>query len=818
MNKWRRMHRAVSLLTAFIIVFLLSAVFIVTPLSAADGDSYYWSGGTGDWSDVTHWSSTDDGTGGDYATAPNNTNPVYFATQAFTGAGQTVTVTAGATCKSMDWTGATNNPTLARGANPISVYGDVIFIAAMSTTGSDYALYVKAACILRTNGMNLNGGINIFPNLGNSLTLADDLNCSQAAAGTIAFQRGTFTTNNHNIICAQFVSSYAIAKTLTLGSSTIYCTDWITDTTTTLTANTATINCTGAFTGGARTTYNTVNIQGLTSTISDNNTLSSLALSPLPQIYCMGDSLTNWGYYETRLNGLLGTHNWIVVNKGVSGNTVIQMAARFTADILNHYPNYTIIWGGTNDVSGGTSAATIESNLQAMYTAAHNAGIRVIALTISPRGGLTVPQRTVLNTVNAWILSTPSGVDYVVDDYAVLDDPANPGFLLPAYDSGDGLHLTVAGYNIVADTIYAGVAFSTANGGGQIATFTGNTMQTVSALSRNGTSPITMQSSNTTAWYIVDTAGANSLANTTLSRSNASGGATFNATGASKDNGNNSGWNFTHAVTSSAATGIAMNKDGVTSGNFNGNLTDMGGQDNTALFEYGLTVAYGSNTSTASLTTTGAYSKAIPNNLTPGATYHFRASSTNGSTTVTGADQSFTLTMPTVSTVGSSGSATAGNWDKVTLTGNISNMGKATTTYGRFKWGYTPTMGNTTPNQTINAPGDVTVQLTSLTGNSTIYYLFEVANGAVTTDGSQRTYLVPAYSDIFTGLSPVIRMAPTLFVLGFIVAGFFLMIAGAKRRDIPGIIMLGIGIVFLGIAALFMPVMISAFTSVLTGV
>ena len=41
----------------------------------------------------------------------------------------------------------------------------------------------------------------------------------------------------------------------------------------------------------------------------------------------------------------------------------------------------------------------------------------------------------------------------MIDFDALMRDPANPGKLAPAYDSGDGLHPSLAGYKAMADAV-----------------------------------------------------------------------------------------------------------------------------------------------------------------------------------------------------------------------------------------------------------------------------------------------------------------------------------------------------------------------------
>src|SRR5450759_2068376 len=115
-----------------------------------------------------------------------------------------------------------------------------------------------------------------------------------------------------------------------------------------------------------------------------------------------------------------------------------------------------------------------------------------------------------------------------------------------------------------------------------------------------------------------------------------------------------------------------MNKDAVTGGLFNGVVTQIDGSPTfSEWFDYGLTNAYGSTTIPVTVYLTGAYSASIPNNLTPGATYHFRSSANNTVSWVNGTDQTFTFTLPTVTTGAASNLANHG----VTLNGGISDMG-----------------------------------------------------------------------------------------------------------------------------------------------
>jgi uncharacterized protein (TIGR02145 family) len=183
-------------------------------------------------------------------------------------------------------------------------------------------------------------------------------------------------------------------------------------------------------------------------------------------VYCMGNSITASGRYENVLNGLLGD-GWGVVNLGISGQTTAQMLTRFNHDVIAPGDaKYVIVLGGVNDVRYSRTAAQIESDLQSMYTAAHNAGIKVVAVSILPfknfTGGKpwTPEKQVVLDEVNAWISAAAVNVDYKVNVYKALEDPANPDCLSPAYDDGDGLHPNYAAHIVLANAIYHTVSWS----------------------------------------------------------------------------------------------------------------------------------------------------------------------------------------------------------------------------------------------------------------------------------------------------------------------------------------------------------------------
>jgi hypothetical protein len=236
----------------------------------------YWvqngTSGTGNWNATTHWDAHSGHAGGD--SIPTSADNVYFDLNSFGAASQTVTVDATAFCLNIDWTGATNTPTLTQSAN-LNVSGNTIYILAMVTnyTGNFYTICDGANKTLLTNGLSL-GTRHRF---SGTITLLDNF----TSVATTQVIGGTFNSDGFTMNVGNFNDgTFSGAKTITLGSSIINCASWdFSGGGLTLTANTATINSSGTgFAGGSVTTYNNVNLTGTAHTISGNNTFAKLVL------------------------------------------------------------------------------------------------------------------------------------------------------------------------------------------------------------------------------------------------------------------------------------------------------------------------------------------------------------------------------------------------------------------------------------------------------------------------------------------------------------------------------------------------------------
>ena len=165
-----------------------------------------------------------------------------------------------------------------------------------------------------------------------------------------------------------------------------------------------------------------------------------------------------------------------VLNQGIGGNRLLldglgpNALARFDRDVLAEAGvRYLIVLEGINDIgtsglAGSTVQAAHERLVHSIIAAyeqivlrAHGHGIRVYGGTLTPFAGsayykLGPTSEAERVAVNQWIRA-PGHFDAVIDFDKAVRDPRQPEALLPAYDSGDHLHLSPAGYRAMADAV-----------------------------------------------------------------------------------------------------------------------------------------------------------------------------------------------------------------------------------------------------------------------------------------------------------------------------------------------------------------------------
>ncbi len=197
-------------------------------------------------------------------------------------------------------------------------------------------------------------------------------------------------------------------------------------------------------------------------------------------VVVIGDSLTDGRGSTTNGNDRwpdqlfdrLRHHDVAVLNQAAGGNRVLDdglgpsVLARLDRDLLAQSGvRWLILFEGVNDIgtAAPTAAAqqTVAEDLIAAYQQiadrAHARDIEVYGATLLPFGGSNYDdpdgfRESARQVVNRWI-RTSRRFDAVLDFDAAVRDPAAPRRLLPVADVGDHLHLTPAGYRMLAQAV-----------------------------------------------------------------------------------------------------------------------------------------------------------------------------------------------------------------------------------------------------------------------------------------------------------------------------------------------------------------------------
>ena len=199
------------------------------------------------------------------------------------------------------------------------------------------------------------------------------------------------------------------------------------------------------------------------------------------------DDYTDWpDMLAKRLADEKGAVPLAVVNEGIGGNRVlydgagVSALARFDRDVLvQPGVKNLIILEAINDIgwphmkpprppNGGdapprempfvhqmVTAQDLIMGMRQLIARAHQHGIKVFGATLTPYEGASYYSddgEATRQEVNRWI-RTGGEFDGFFDFDAAVRDPNHPGMFLPAYDSGDHLHPSAAGFKAMADAV-----------------------------------------------------------------------------------------------------------------------------------------------------------------------------------------------------------------------------------------------------------------------------------------------------------------------------------------------------------------------------
>jgi lysophospholipase L1-like esterase len=213
-----------------------------------------------------------------------------------------------------------------------------------------------------------------------------------------------------------------------------------------------------------------------------------LAPAGAASIVVLGDSITD-GHGATtngndrwtdilaqRLQASANKRSIGVSNQGIGGNHLLtdglgpNALARFDRDVLAPAGvRWVIVFEGVNDLGGLTRDGEVTpeqhsvrvkhiiSAYEQIVQRAHAHGLRVFGATITPYVGSDYYHPGPLSeadrqAVNAWIRAA-GHFDAVIDFDSVVRDPQHLDRLLPAFDCGDHLHPSPAGYRAMGEAV-----------------------------------------------------------------------------------------------------------------------------------------------------------------------------------------------------------------------------------------------------------------------------------------------------------------------------------------------------------------------------
>ena len=195
-------------------IFTVSILLVAAQLFGQE--SRFWVGGSGSWTDESHWSTTSGGEPG--ATVPESGTSVVFDENSFSGARNTVSFSDAVQVGSFM---ATDANFALSGKKDFTVSGSISIDA-----NADFGK-LRGALVLSGKGIStVNLPVSLSSDIvidGGSWTLASDLKTE----GNITLKSGSFSTAGHNMEMAEFLATED-AEALNIVNSNIVCDKWFT--------------------------------------------------------------------------------------------------------------------------------------------------------------------------------------------------------------------------------------------------------------------------------------------------------------------------------------------------------------------------------------------------------------------------------------------------------------------------------------------------------------------------------------------------------------------------------------------------------------
>ena len=174
----------------------------------------YWVATSGgNWNDTSSWSTTSGGSSGASVPLPQDT--AIFDASSITSGGRTITVNRQILCSTITATALANSPTLSF-SSQAEVYGQVLFPASYSWSGSGLTFKSRTNVTFATNSVSIPGALSIYMPAA-SFTLTGDVSMS----GALTIQYGTFNADQYDIAATSVVAAQGVGGSSPIASTTI---------------------------------------------------------------------------------------------------------------------------------------------------------------------------------------------------------------------------------------------------------------------------------------------------------------------------------------------------------------------------------------------------------------------------------------------------------------------------------------------------------------------------------------------------------------------------------------------------------------------
>lgn len=163
-------------------------------------------------------------------------------------------------------------------------------------------------------------------------------------------------------------------------------------------------------------------------------------------VVMLGDSLTDYGRWDELLPKVRAR------NRGVSGDGSADLLARLEPVIASK-PERVFLLIGTNDILRQIAPEDTAGTVGTIVSRLKDAGAAVVVQSVIHLGRNFPSARAAVDTLNAQLatVAESEGAAFLDLNAALAPD----GYLLPAYDWGDGVHLNGEGYLVWRDVVLA---------------------------------------------------------------------------------------------------------------------------------------------------------------------------------------------------------------------------------------------------------------------------------------------------------------------------------------------------------------------------